>query len=225
MQPISVIIPTLNEADNISLSLDSLQPLRARGHEVILVDGGSIDNTLELARPRVDRIVTSEAGRARQMNAGAARAGGDILWFLHADTLVPEEADRVIDTVVSHRQWVWGRFDVRLSGADLRLRVIERLMNWRSRISGIATGDQGIFISRALFERLEGYADIPLMEDVEISRRLKRHVRPACLGAKVMTSSRRWEQRGIWRTVWLMWRLRLRYALGEDPARLAKLYR
>ena len=225
MQRLSIIIPALNEAGAIQATLERLQPLRSRGHEVILVDGGSMDKTIDIARPLVDRIVTGEAGRARQMNAGAAQARGDVFWFLHADTLIPELADQIIDHAIDGRKQAWGRFDVRLSGRDVRLRLIEFMMNRRSRLTGIATGDQGIFVTRALFEKIDGFAEQPLMEDIEISRRLKRHARPLCLKQKLITSSRRWETRGIWRTVFLMWRLRLRYALGGDPRKLEKLYR
>lgn len=225
MQRISIIIPTLNEAENIQPTLDRLQPLRSRGHEVILVDGGSSDGTVDMARPEVDRILNSEPGRAHQMNVGASQARGDIFWFLHADTLIPELADQIIDTVVDNKSRAWGRFDVRLSGKDRRFRLIEWMMNRRSRLTGIATGDQGIFITRALFKKIGGFAEQPLMEDIEISRRLKRHARPTCLKQKLITSSRRWETRGIWRMVFLMWRLRLRYALGGDPHKLARLYR
>lgn len=225
MQRLSIIIPTLNEAGNIQPTLDRLQPLRSHGHEVILVDGGSTDNTIDTARPQVDRILNSAPGRARQMNVGASQARGDILWFLHADTLIPELADQIIDTSINNKSLAWGRFDVRLSGRDVRFRLIEWMMNRRSRLTGIATGDQGIFVTRALFEKIEGFAEQPLMEDIEISRRLKRHARPRCLKQKLVTSSRRWETRGVWRTVLLMWRLRLRYALGSDPDKLARLYR
>ncbi|MFP4611751.1 MAG: TIGR04283 family arsenosugar biosynthesis glycosyltransferase [Thiohalophilus sp.] len=225
MQRLSIIIPALNEAGAIQATLERLQPLRSRGHEVVLADGGSTDTTVDLARPQVDRVVSSEAGRARQMNAGAAQAKGDIFWFLHADTLIPELADQIIDDAIAGREQAWGRFDVRLSGRDVRLRLIEFMMNRRSRLTGIATGDQGIFVTRTLFEKIGGFAEQPLMEDIEISRRLKRHARPICLKQELITSSRRWETRGIWRTVFLMWRLRLRYALGSDPHKLAKLYR
>ena len=225
MQRLSIIIPALNEADNIQPTLDRLQPLRSRGHEVILVDGGSSDDTVNLARPQVDRILSSEPGRARQMNVGASQAKGEILWFLHADTLIPELADQIIDAAINNRLLAWGRFDVRLSGRDVRFRLIEWMMNRRSRLSGIATGDQGIFVTRSLFEKINGFTEQPLMEDIEISRRLMRHARPRCIKQKLITSSRRWEARGIWRTVLLMWRLRLRYALGGDPHELARLYR
>lgn len=224
MQRLSIIIPTLNEVGNIAATLERLQPLRSRGHEVILVDGGSIDKTAELARPWVDRVISSEAGRARQMNAGAAEAKGGVLWFLHADTLIPTLADQVIDTAIANRPLGWGRFDVRLSGRDIRFRLIEFMMNRRSRLTGIATGDQGIFITRTLFEQVQGFAEQPLMEDIDISRRLKQVVRPRCLKHKLITSSRRWETRGIWRTVFLMWQLRLLYAMGRDPKNLARLY-
>lgn len=224
MQQLSIIIPCLNEAGNIQTILARLQPLRSRGHEVVLVDGGSTDETVELARPEVDRILSSEAGRARQMNVGASQAKGDILWFLHADTLIPNLADQIIDAAIGNRSSAWGRFDIRLSGLDIRFRLIERMMNLRSRLGGIATGDQGIFVTRALFEKIGGYSEQPLMEDIEISRRLKRHTRPLCLRDKLITSSRRWEARGIWRTVFLMWRLRLLYALGSQPEKLARLY-
>lgn len=224
MQRLSIIIPALNEADNIQHTLDRLQPLRSRGHEVILVDGGSTDHTVGMARPQVDRILNSDPGRARQMNVGASQARGDIFWFLHADTLIPELADQIIDAAIDRKPLTWGRFDVCLSGQDIRFRLIEFMMNRRSRLTGIATGDQGIFVTRALFENINGFTEQPLMEDIEISRRLKRHVRPLCLKQKLITSSRRWETRGIWRTVFLMWRLRLRYALGGDPRKLAKLY-
>ncbi len=225
MQRISIIIPTLNEAENIQPTLDRLQPLRSRGHEVILVDGGSTDNTVDIGRPQVDRILNSDPGRACQMNVGASQAKGDIFWFLHADTLIPELADQIIDTAVDNRSRAWGRFDVRLSGKDIRFRLIAFMMNRRSRLTGIATGDQGVFVTRALFEKIGGFAEQPLMEDIEISRRLKRHARPICLKQKLITSSRRWETRGIWHTVFLMWRLRLRYALGGDPHKLVKRYR
>jgi len=225
VQRLSIIIPALNEAGNIQSTLERLQPLRSRGHEVILVDGGSTDDTVDMARPEVDRILNSDPGRARQMNVGASQARGDIFWFLHADTLIPELADQIIDAAIDNKSRAWGRFDVRLDGKDVRFRLIAFMMNRRSRLNGIATGDQGIFVTRALFEKINGFAEQPLMEDIEISRRLKRHARPLCLKQKLITSSRRWETRGIWRTIFLMWRLRLRYALGGDPRKLEKLYR
>lgn len=219
---ISVIIPCLNEADNITATLEPLQALRRQGHEIILVDGGSLDGTPDLARPLVDTLVFSPPGRARQMNAGMARALGDILWFLHADTLAEAGMAALIED--SHRPW--GRFDVRLSGNGLPLRIIETLMNWRSRLTGIATGDQGIFVNARILSQLGGYADIPLMEDIELSQRLKKHQgRPLCLRQRLVTSSRRWESDGLLSTVLLMWRLRLAYFFGADPQALARQYR
>jgi len=218
---LSIIIPALNEAECIVALLQQLQSLRARGHEVILVDGGSEDQTAALAEPMVDQLLITAAGRARQMNAGAGAANGQIFWFVHADSSIPDRADELI---VKPGTRIWGRFNVRLSGNRLLLRIIERLMNLRSRVTGIATGDQGIFVSRALFERVGGYADLPLMEDVDLSKRLKLEQRPVCLQHTLTASSRRWEQRGIVRTILLMWYLRLAWFLGVPAARLATHY-
>lgn len=221
---LSVIIPALNEADHIVPLLDALSPLRARGVEVILVDGGSRDATRELAEGRVDRLLHRGRGRARQLNAGAAVARGEVLWFLHADTRIPEDAEEHLRAALGRR--AWGRFDVRLSGAHPLLRVVERAMNLRSCLTGIATGDQGIFLRREDFHALGGFPAIELMEDIALSKRLKRTLgRPACVRIPLITSSRRWERRGILRTIVLMWWLRLAYALGVKPARLARWYR
>lgn len=223
MLQLSIIIPTRNEAGCIRESLRQLQALRAQGHEVILVDGGSRDETIALAQPLVDRLLTAPAGRALQMNAGAQAASGRVFWFLHADTRVTEEATRSIIEAVQ-QAGCWGRFDVRLSGDGFLLRLVERMMNWRSRVTGVATGDQGIFVSRELFEGVGGFAELPLMEDIDLSRRLKSQQRPVCLRDTLTSSSRRWEQRGILRTIALMWYLRLAYFLGVSPARLAMHY-
>jgi rSAM/selenodomain-associated transferase 2 len=222
--PLSIIIPVLNEAAGIVDTLAALQPLRARGCEVIVADGGSTDGSPGLARPLADRVVASDRGRARQQNAGAAEATGDVLLFLHADTRLPADADRrVIDGLRACGRG-WGRFDVRLTGRHPMLRVIERMIGARSRLSGIATGDQGIFVRREWFARAGGFPGIPLMEDVALSKVLKRLGPPLCLRETVTTSSRRWEERGVWRTMALMWRLRLEFWLGADPARLAERY-
>lgn len=223
---ISVIVPALNEADCIPATLHALQAMRARGHEVIVVDGGSRDRTVALAAPLADRVLRTAAGRARQMNAGAAVAGGELLWFLHADTLAPADADRILAEAVQGAggATAWGRFDVRLSGDGLLLAAVGRLMNLRSRLTGIATGDQGLFVHRALFRQLGGFADLPLMEDIELSRRLKRVGRPLCLRRTLRTSSRRWETRGVVRTILLMWSLRAAYCLGVPARRLAARY-
>jgi rSAM/selenodomain-associated transferase 2 len=224
MTCISVIIPTHNEAERVDETLAGLQPLRTRGHEVVLVDGGSDDGTPERAAPYVDRMVEGPRGRARQMNAGAAVARGEVFWFLHADTLTSSDPDEAILTGLATFARHWGRFDVRLSGGHYAFRMIEAMMNLRSRLTGIATGDQGIFVERACFEAVGGFPAIPLMEDIALSRALAVCGRPVNLGQQLVTSSRRWEEGGIARTILLMWRLRLSYALGADPARLAKKY-
>jgi rSAM/selenodomain-associated transferase 2 len=222
---ISIVIPALNEAAGIAQALRPLQPLRARGHEVIVVDGGSADATVEIARPLADRVIASPPGRARQQNAGAEAATGDVLLFLHADTLLPGEADRLVLDGLTRSGRGWGRFDVRLSGRRPALRMVERMMNLRSRATGIATGDQAIFVRAEWFRRAGGFPQIPLMEDVALSTALRRLGPPLCLRQPVLTSSRRWEERGVLRTILLMWRLRAEYALGADPARLAERYR
>lgn len=223
MRRLSVIIPCLEEGGIVVSRLAALQPLRSLGHELILVDGGSGDGTTVLAAPYVDLLLQSEQGRARQMNRGAAAASGEVLWFLHLDTVPYLGAERdLLAEVVGGTGW--GHFDVRLSGAAPALRVVETLMNWRSCLTGIATGDRGIFVARSLFERVGGYPEIPLMEDIELSRCLKHFCRPVCIHRRLETSSRRWERRGIWRTVGLMGFLRLAYALGASPGWLARLY-
>lgn len=225
MSRISIIIPALNEAETLGETLEALQRWRRAGHEILLVDGGSRDATRELARPLVDLLLESPPGRAGQMNLGAARASGKVLLFLHADTRLPPAGDTMIHKALAQGNR-WGRFDVRLSGRHWLLRVVERLMNWRSCLSGIATGDQGIFVERALFEANGGYPALPLMEDIALSQRLKRMGgRPACIRTPLVTSSRRWEQHGIVRTIVLMWRLRLMWFLGVPAERLSALYR
>lgn len=219
---LSVIIPALNESRSITKTLIALQGLRLGGHEVILVDGGSTDDTVALAEGLVDQIIHSQAGRAQQMNVGARYAWGDTLLFLHADTLLPDDVIRRISLSLSKREW--GRFNLRLSGRNPLFRLIERLINWRSCLTGIATGDQAIFLSRALFQQLGGYTEIPLMEDIDLSKRLKVYSRPACVRSAVITSSRRWEENGILKTVLLMWRLRWAYYRGASAETLAKVY-
>ena len=219
MRKLSVVVPALNEAAGIERCLRALAPLRGRGHEVIVADGGSDDGTPQLAAPLADRVVAAPRGRALQMNAGAASSSGDVLLFLHADTILPADADRaVLAALASH---AWGRFDVSIDSRDARLALVGFCMNWRSRLTGIATGDQAIFVRRAEFP---GFPAIALMEDVEFSKRMKRVSPPACLRARAATSARRWERRGVVRTVLHMWRLRLQYWLGADPAELARRY-
>ncbi|HXV08165.1 MAG TPA: TIGR04283 family arsenosugar biosynthesis glycosyltransferase [Burkholderiales bacterium] len=224
MARLSIVMPVLNEATEIVGALERLQPLRARGHEVIVVDGGSGDDTMRLAAPLADRVLQAPRGRARQMNAGAGHARGDVLLFLHADTRLPQDADRLIAEPLAGSAAAWGRFDVAIDGRHPLLRVIAAAMNLRSRATGICTGDQGIFVHRALFRAIGGYADIELMEDIALTRLLRRHAPPACPARRAVTSGRRWERRGVWRTMALMWWLRLRYFLGASPARLRRLY-
>ena len=221
---LSVVVPVLDEAQAIDACLARLQPLRVRGHEVIVADGGSRDDTVARAMAAADVVTTCRAGRAAQQNAGAGLASGDVLLFLHVDCALPASADDRIGESVA-RGSLWGRFDVRLSGDHPLLRVVERMMNLRSRWTGIATGDQAIFVERNTFARVGGFPDIALMEDIELSSRLRRLAPPACLGARVVASSRRWERFGVMRTILLMWRLRLAHYLGADPERLAARYR
>ena len=221
---LSIVIPCLNEAPGIVRTLESLQPMRARGAEVIVADGGSSDGTATLAEPLADRLVHAPRGRAAQMNAGAAAASADILLFMHSDCVLPPAAEALIIQGLATSGQQWGRFDVVLDGSHPLLKVIAGMMNLRSRWTGIATGDQGIFITRELFVRLNGFPALPLMEDIALSRRARRAGAPLCLRAPIVTSARRWERHGVVRTVLLMWRLRLAYFLGADPARLALRY-
>jgi rSAM/selenodomain-associated transferase 2 len=220
---LSIIMPVLDEAAEIEAALRALAQFRARGAEVIVVDGSSGDNTAALARPFATQVVTAPRGRAEQMNAGAAVAKGDVLLFLHADTRLPADADRLILNGLARSGCAWGRFDIRFDDGGL-LRLVALTMNWRSRLSGICTGDQAMFITRAAFSSVGGFPAIALMEDVALTGRLKRVSRPLCLHARVTTSGRRWRRHGILRTVLLMWRLRLAYFFGTDPARLARQY-
>jgi len=219
---LSIVMPVLDEAAGIAASLASLRPLRERGAEVIVVDGGSRDGTRSLAAPLADRVIESPRGRSLQMNAGAAAATGEALVFLHADTRLPDRADAAIAAALATHEW--GRFDVTIEGRSRWLPVVAAFMNARSRLTGIATGDQALFARRAAFASVKGFAPIPLMEDIAFSRAMKRRGAPACLAARVRTSGRRWERHGPLRTIVLMWRLRLAYFLGADPARLAERY-
>ena len=217
-------MPALDEAAGIGAALEALRPLRDRGHEVIVADGGSTDGTPEIAARGADRVLAAPRGRARQMNAGAGAANGRVIVFLHADTTLPRDADRAVFEALG-RGPGWGSFAVRLSGPHPAFRVIERMISLRSRLSGIATGDQAIFVTRDLFRAAGGFADLALLEDVELCRRLRRLARPVRPRAPVVTSSRRWEAGGIARTTLLMWWIRGAWALGAKPDRLARYYR
>jgi len=220
---LTIIIPVLNEAPNLERLLPRLSATCPEA-EIIVVDGGSHDTGLEVARRHGAGVLLSRRGRARQMNAGAAAAAGGILVFLHADTELSVKAPLAIEAALEKAEVVGGRFDVRLDSRRPLLRLVAALMNLRSRLTGIATGDHAIFVRRSVFESLGGYADIPLMEDVEFTRRLKRVGRLAYLRLTVATSARKWEREGVLRTICLMWSLRLLYWLGVSPARLHHWY-
>jgi len=226
---LSIIIPVLNEASVLPGLLDHLAPLRACGAEVIVVDGGSGDGSQQIASRAGAQVICTERGRARQMNAGASAAHGEVLLFLHADTALPLCAGQAIETAIRRGgradEIAWGHFAVRIDGRVFMLRVVARLMNWRSRLTGIATGDQAMFVTRHAFELVGGFPEQPLMEDIELSKRLLARSRPIYLMDRVATSGRRWEVNGVWRTIWLMWRLRWLYWRGVPASELARSYR
>jgi rSAM/selenodomain-associated transferase 2 len=220
---LTIIVPVLDEAAIITGALQALAPLRARGAEVIVVDSGSGDGTRDLAMPLADRVIAAPAGRGAPMNAGATLGSGDAFLFLHVDTALPDNADSLIAAALERR--AWGRFDLRIAGRHPLLAVVARMINWRSRLTGVATGDQAIFVTRDAFETVGGFPDLPLMEDIAISHRLRQLCWPYCIGTPAVTSGRRWEYHGVFRTVLLMWRLRIAYYLGVAPAYLASRYR
>lgn len=222
---LAIVVPMLNEAANLPALLAHLQPYQQSGCEIVLVDGGSQDSSVEIARCAGFCVIASAAGRARQMNAGAQATQADVLLFLHADTRLPEAADTLILQALAHPKKQWGRFDVSISGQAAMLRVVAVMMNWRSRLSGIATGDQALFMRRSAFDAVGGFADQPLMEDIDICTALKKISLPACLRERVQTSGRRWETRGVGRTILLMWRLRWDYWRGASAAEIARRYR
>ena len=221
---LSIIVPVLDEGERISAALEALSPLRARGAEIVIVDGGSTDATLEGAEGAADLVIVAPRGRASQMNAGALQARGETLLFLHCDTQLPQHADRLVLEALARSGRVWGRFDVELAGRPRMLRVIAALMNFRSRLTGIATGDQAIFVTREAFTKVGHYPDIPLMEDVALSKALKRLTPPAAIKERAIASGRRFESKGVLRLILLMWTLRFAYWAGADPGLLAKRY-
>ncbi|TAL64148.1 MAG: glycosyltransferase [Burkholderiaceae bacterium] len=224
MRPtLSIIVPVLDEAQTLAQRLQALQRFRQRGARVVVVDGGSQDDTLGIARAHADLALLAPRGRASQMNAGAAACPADVLLFLHADTELPDNADALVRRATLG-SFAWGRFDVRIASDRPLLRMVTVMMNCRSRWTGIATGDQALFVRHDRFREVGGFPDLPLMEDVAISKVLKRHGPPACLTERVITSARRWERHGAWRTILLMWRLRAAYFLGADPKQLAIRY-
>lgn len=223
MKPqLSIIIPVVNEAGQIAFKLHALQALRGRC-QLLLVDGGSNDCSAKIAQPLVDQVLHSPRGRARQMNCGAAGAQADVLLFLHADTRLPDNAVNLIMQAMADG-YHWGRFNISFDNPQPIFSLIAFMMNRRSRLTGIATGDQALFITRQAFQAVAGFPNIALMEDIAISSRLKKLGRPCCIDAKVVTSARRWQQQGVFRTILLMWWLRLRYFFGADPNDLAARY-
>jgi len=224
MKSLSIIVPALNEAETIQATLGALQRLRERGAEVVVVDGGSSDGTAALCNGLADRVIGGPRGRARQMNTGAAESRGEVLLFLHADTVLPRHGAKAAVQVIADGA-VWGRFDVVIEGRSIWFPLIGRLMNLRSRWTGIATGDQAIFVERETFESIGGYPDQPLMEDVALSKALRAIAPPACLHQKVRTSGRRWQTYGVLRTVLLMWRLRWMYWRGVPAEEIARAWR
>lgn len=222
---LSIIVPMLNEATQLPELFSHLLPFQRSGCEIIFSDGGSTDGSAKLAEQAGFKVVNVARGRAMQMNAGATYAGGDVLLFLHADTRLPTSALCHINQALAQSHHCWGRFDVCIQGQHFMLRIVGHMMNWRSRLTGIATGDQAIFVRRSVFEQLQGFCDQPLMEDVELSKRLKMLAHPVCVSHCVSTSGRRWEAHGVWPTILLMWRLRLAYWWGVDASELARLYR
>jgi rSAM/selenodomain-associated transferase 2 len=222
---LSIVIPMLNEAQVLTRLLEHLRPLQRNGVEVVLVDGGSEDESAARATLAGFEVIRAERGRARQMNAGAAAVQGDVLLFLHADTRLPDNAVQLIEAALAEGRHAWGRFDVEFDVRTWTMAATAFGMNLRSRLTGIATGDQALFMTRAAFDGVGGFPDQPLMEDVEITARLRRRSPPACIRRPVLVSARRWQARGAWRTIFLMWRLRLEYWLGASPADLARRYR
>ena len=232
---ISLIVPMLNEAGSIQATLNALQPWRALGAELIVVDGGSADGSVALAQPLADQVVIAERGRAAQMNAGALLAGGRYLMFVHADTGLAAINPEHFESRLLARQPAWGRFDVRITGNSIWLGVVAFMMNWRSRLTGIATGDQAIFVQRQIFESIGGFPAQPLMEDIELCRQLGRlktrhrasaiaYGRPWFVRDRVVTSGRRWEANGVWYTIVCMWRLRWLYWRGTSAEKIATVY-
>ena len=220
---ISIIIPVLNEEGSINNLLQQLQTYRQQGHEIIVVDGGSTDRTISISGSLSDKVIQSSSGRASQMNSGVAQSSNDILWFIHADTVLPDNALENIQQALTKSDW--GRFNVKLSGSHVLFRLIEVMMNMRSCLTGVATGDQAIFVKRNIFESVNGYSNLPLMEDVDLSKKLKKLSKPNCLKEVLTTSSRRWEEKGIFSTVLLMWKLRFLYWLGVSADKLVEQYR
>ena len=222
---ISIVIPMLNEIETLPDLLAHLLLFKHGGCEIIFVDGGSCDGSKALVECAGFTLLNSTAGRAHQMNVGATHATGDVILFLHADTRLPLTAIKTITQALQQWRYQWGRFDVVIAGQSRLLKIVAFMMNLRSRVTKIATGDQTIFIRRSLFSSIGGFSEQPLMEDIELCQRLKPNFFPACLHDRVITSGRRWETRGVWRTIFLMWALRWHYWRGMSAEKVAAAYR
>lgn len=223
---IAIVVPVFNESLVLPRLISDLAKLKggaSSDFELVFVDGGSTDNTAALIQAAGLHVLNSPKGRAWQMNTGATQTTGDVLLFLHADTQLPQNAIKTIAACLVGGI-CWGRFDVRITGKPWMLAVVSRMMNWRSRLTGIATGDQAMFMTRSAYQAIGGFPELALMEDIEASRRLRQLSRPACIVSPVITSGRRWEARGVWTTIFLMWRLRWAYWRGENPQKLGELY-
>lgn len=224
MPKLSIIIPVLNEKQFLARNREAFTSLLKSGHEILIVDGGSQDNSIQAAHELGCKAFATKASRGHQLHYGAERSRHELLLFLHADTLLPLHATEVIVQTLSKPDRLWGRFNVRFSSSKLVFRVIAWLMNKRSCLTGIVTGDHAMFIRRECYFNCGGYSDIPIMEDVEFCLRLKRIASPVCLSDEVITSSRKWEQKGVFSTILTMWKLRLMFFFGISPEKLAKLY-
>lgn len=221
---LSVIIPSLNEVDSLRSNLQRLQVLRSCGHEIILIEAGECNLNLDEKAEFCDLVLQSERGRAKQMNLGAKFASGQWLLFLHADTNLPANFESIISKPLSNRSFLWGWFDVSFDASGLIYAVIAKLMNVRARLTSVSTGDQTLVVDRKLFWELKGFADIPIMEDIELTSRLRRHAKPLMISGSVTTSARRWQKEGVLRTILLMWSLRFLYFIGVSPRKLVNCY-
>ncbi len=221
---LSIIVPVLNQSRTMIDTMSALKPFRQRGAEIIVVDGGSDDDTAVLAHPFADRVVKGPRGRAAQMNEGAKVASGFIFLFLPTDTTLPADADTQVMIGRARDTSVWGRFDMRLTGRHPLLPIVARLLNRRSRSSGIASCEQAIFVQRETFFRIGGFTDIPVMEDVEISKRLRAISPPICVTSRVTVPAKRFDRDGLWTTLRTMWIMRLRYRMGMKPEEILKRY-
>lgn len=222
---LSIIIPILNEATRIPQLFEELEQLRQSNCEIIIVDGGSTDNSVEIAENSGFRVEKSTRGRAHQMNTGAEKASGSALLFLHADTQLPDTADTLIKKIFSDNpSSCWGYFRVRIGGHSKVLYIVGLMMNLRSYLTNIVTGDQVIFVKKEAFLKAGCFPEQLLMEDIELSKKLCRLSRPSCINCHVITSGRRWELYGVWKTIFLMWRLRWDYWRGVPANQLAEKY-